>query len=110
MTTVFAENINDLYLMSAILSNSVIFHVSKEDDSLCFKVAIPINGERFMGLIYLRDLIKTNIDVSIKKLQFLSSITFNSNHEIEITTTDQVIYCPVKSIDLSFSYDDEDFA
>ena len=95
--------------MSAILSNSVIFNVSKENESLCFNAAIPINGERFMGLIYLRNLVD-NVNVCVKKVQFLSSITLNSNHEIEITTTDQVIACPNKSIDLSFSYDEEDFA
>jgi hypothetical protein len=109
MRTIFADNINDLYLMSAILSNSVIFNVSNEDCGLCFNAAISINGERFMGSIYLRNLME-NVNVCVKKLQFLSSITLNSNHEIEITTTDQVIACPVKSIDLSFSYDEEDLA
>jgi hypothetical protein len=109
MKTVFADNINDLYLMSAILSNSVIFNASQENNVLSFKAAISINGERFMGWIYLGNLIK-NVNVCIKKLQFLSSITLNSNYEIEITTSHQIIACPVKSIDLSFSYDEEDFA
>ena len=109
METIFANNLSDLYLMSAILSNSVIFNVLNDNERLTFKVAIPVNGVRLMGSISLGNLSR-RVDISIKKLQFLSSITFNSRNEIEITTTHQVIACPVKSIDLSFTYNEEDFA
>jgi hypothetical protein len=109
METIFANNINDLYLISAVLSNSVIFNVLNDEKSLLFKAAILINGVRYMGSICINSLCD-NINVSVGKLQFLSSITLNSNHEIEITTTDQLILCPIERIDLSFSYDEDDLA
>lgn len=103
---IVASNISELYLMSAILFSSVITRAVVDDNKLILHAAIPINGERFMGQIVINELLK-DIKIALGKLEFLSFITFNNNKHIEITTSHQVITCPVKCVNLSFSYDEE---
>lgn len=103
---IVVNDISELYLMSAILFSSIIFNATIKDNQLIFSAAIPLNGERFMGEIVISDL-KENMIISVGKLEFLSSITINKNKHIEITTSHQVITCPIKEVNLHFSYDEE---
>lgn len=103
---VFAENLADLYLMSAILSSAIIYNARYDDGKLTLNAAVPVNGHRFMGSIVISEVLGEIVPV-IDKMEFLSSMTFNSKQEIEITTNSQIIRCPVNKISMYFNYNEE---
>jgi hypothetical protein len=103
---VIVKSIVDLYLMSALVSSSIVYNAVYDDGVLAFKTGVPVNGDKFLGSIVIENISKP-VDVNIKIMEFLSSITFNHNNEIEITTSEQIIRVPVNEISMYFSYNED---
>lgn len=100
---IVANNLGELYLMSAFLSNSIIYKYIFKNGILICESAINVLNQKFLGKIFIHNILNMP-NIQHNNIEYLETISLNKNKQIELTTNSQILKLTIDDISMKFSY------